>query len=164
MHIHGTKGHKGKSYLDDQIGVSLPVDASRAYDNLGSLLVTLGLEENGPKACPPAAVQIVLGVLFDTMNFTISVTPERLEEIRLLLGEWKLKTKCTKTELRSLLGNLCSVIKCVRQSRVLINRLLTALRSFPQTKYMSVPDDMVKDIQWWLLFMRDYNVWRIERY
>ena len=91
------------------------------------------------------------------MNFTISVTPERLEEIHLLLGEWKSKTKCTKTELRSLLGKLCSVIKCVRQSRVFINRLLTALRSFPQTKYMSVPDDMVKDIQWWLLFMRDYN-------
>ena len=157
MFIQESKGFRGKSYLDDLIGVDIPHKADAGYSHLGALLVTLGLEENGPKACPPSSTQVVLGVLFDTVNLTMSVTPEHLQEIHLLLRAWSVKKKCTKTELRSLLGKLCSVIKCVRQSRVFINRLLTALRSFPDKKYMSVPEEMVKDVRWWSLFMEDYN-------
>ena len=157
MFVQKSKGYRGKSYLDDLIGVGTSDDALAGYNNMGALLVTLGLEENGPKACPPSCLQTVLGVLFDTVNLTVSVTPERLRELHGLLHVWSTKKKCTKTELRSLLGKLCSVIKCVRQSRVFINRLLAALRSFPSQKLMSVSAELVKDVRWWVLFMEDYN-------
>ena len=72
MHMHEQEGHLGTSYLDDLIGVSPPADGVAAYESLGELLVQLGVLENFTKACPPLTVQIVLGVLIDTVNGTIA--------------------------------------------------------------------------------------------
>ena len=157
MYIHKKRGHKGKSYLDDMIGVSLPGDGQMAYVALGDLLMTLGLEENVPKACSPSTHQTVLGVLFDTVNMTISVTPVRVVEIKDLLTMWKNKKSFSKADIRSLLGKLCSIIKCVRQSRVFINRLLGELRAFTTEKHSLVSEDLKKDVRWWFLFMEKYN-------
>ena len=124
MFIHSKHGYKGASYLDDLIGVSHPAIGSEAYNDLGKILCDLGLEENIPKACPPSVVQTVLGVVIDTNNMTISVTTERLDEIQNLLVKWRKKRVCRKKDLQSLIGKLCFVCKCVRQSRIFLNRLL----------------------------------------
>ena len=55
------------------------------------LLSDLGLVENLKKACPPSTKQIVLGVLIDTENGTVSVPDGRMEEIDALLTVWKRK-------------------------------------------------------------------------
>ena len=79
--------------------------ASRAwasYYALQHLLTELGLQENDAKAEPLAQRQVCLGVLFDTINTTMSVTNERLSEIRELLASWMEKTVATKRDLQSL--------------------------------------------------------------
>ena len=85
MYIHAARGCRGASYLDDLIGVSPPSSADLDYLALGQLLQELGLEEKESKACPPSTTQTVLGVLIDTVAMTISVTPERLCEIKSLI-------------------------------------------------------------------------------
>ena len=123
----------------------------------GALLLELGVEESVCKACPPATSQTVLGTLINTLDMTISVTPDRLVSTKELLHTWQGRSRCTKTELRSLLGKLCCIIRCVRQSRVFMNRLLAALRSFGHDKYISVSAEFKKDVHWWSTFMAVYN-------
>ena len=69
------------SYLDDFIGISVPRTAYDHYSFSGLLLQALGLQESSHKACPPSTQVTCLGVLFDKINSTMSITPDRLREI-----------------------------------------------------------------------------------
>ena len=158
MHMHENAGHAGTSYLDDLIGVSPADEAVEAYDGLGELLLQLGLFENFVKACPPATIQIVLGVLIDTVNGTISVPSDKMEDINSLLIVWRKKRKTNKVDLQALIGKLQFVSKCVRQSRIFVNRLLETLRSFSSDNIrIKLTDSFKKDIRWWWLFMGEFN-------
>ena len=159
MYIHAENGHQGGSYLDDLIGVSPPDQGDYAYSQLECLLKKLGLEENIPKACPPSTIQTVLGVVINTIEMTVSVTPERMAEILGLVKKWKRKSSCKKKELQSLIGKLCFVCKCVRQSRIFLNRLLDTLRSvnWDSTKNIKLSDEFRKDLKWWELFIERFN-------
>lgn len=115
-----TEGHPTLSYLDDFIGVATPATAWQAYEHCGRLLEELGLDESPNKACPPATVATCLGVQFNTVQMTMSVTPERLAELESLLHVWSVKRCTTKTELQSLVGKLAFVSKCVRHSQLFL--------------------------------------------
>ena len=117
------------NYLDDFQGVESVGDAHEAFHFLQLCLSQLGLEESKSKACPPSTLVTCLGVQFDTVNMTVSVTPDRLKEISRLLDMWTHKVKATKRELQSLIGKLVFVSKCVRQSCIFLTRLLDLLRS-----------------------------------
>ena len=134
-------------YLDDFIGVGQPVDAWRGFTRLKDLLSDLGLDENIPKACAPSAVQTCLGVLFNTIDMTISITPDRLLEIRNIIDRWLRKRTANRRELQSIIGKLMFVSKCVRQSRVFMNRLLVALRSSSESRF-PLSSDFRKDLVW----------------
>lgn len=158
MHIHENDGYHGTSYLDDLIGVAPAEIGSEAYESLGDLLKQLGLVENFAKACPPSTVQLVLGVLVDTVNGTLLVPDDKMKEINSLLLTWKRKRKSNKVDLQSLIGKLQFVSKCVRQSRIFLNRLLDTLRSFKaDSSKISLSQSFKKDVQWWVLFMETYN-------
>ena len=158
MFLHRQDGHEGDSFLDDLIGVSIPCRGQQAYDELGTLLDELGVVENLGKACPPASVQLVLGVEIDTINGTLSVPEERMMEINELLRLWNRKRKTTKVELQSLIGKLQYVTKCVRQSRCFLNRALQMLRLFTNDqKSKLILDGLRKDVAWWQRFMPQFN-------
>ena len=123
--------------LDDLIGVSPTDSGNQAYQDLASLLLELGLEENQAKACPPATCQTVLGVEIDTWSNTISITPVRLVEIREILSTWLGKRVATENELQSFAGKL-GYVKCVRQSLTFLNRVLEVLREFPKLRRLSI--------------------------
>ena len=158
IYLHEQDGYRGTNYLDDLIGVARIEDGDAAYESLGVLLEELGLLENLKKASPPAVVQIVLGVQIDTVNLTLSVTEDRLEELMELFGKWENKKKATKTELQSLLGKLCFVTKCVRQSRVFLNRMLETLRSISsRNNSVHLTAAFKKDLAWWKKFVNAFN-------
>ena len=158
MHIHHDDGYSGTSYLDDLIGVSSALCGDEAYESLGTLLEELGLLENLSKACPPSTTQIVLGVLINTIDQTISVPDEKLHEIKPLVAEWQEKKRCTRVELQSLIGKLQFITKCVQLSRVFLNRLLESLRSMSsEQKYVYLNKSFKKDLRWWFLFMEEFN-------
>ena len=157
-YICEAEGYPTLSYLDDFFGVASPATARQGYERCGSLLEELGLEESPHKACPPATNATCLGVQFDTVQMTMSVTPERSEEIESLLGTWSIKRSATKTELQSLVGKLSFISKCIRQSRLFLSRILALLRTLKRNSHRTrLTGEFRKDIAWWLRFMRSYN-------
>ena len=157
MYMHAADGFLGTSYLDDLIGVAEPSWSEVAYSALGDLLSELGLLENFAKACGPSTRQIVLGVLIDTVNGTVAVPEEKMQEIIGLVRDWQGKTRSTKTELQSLIGKLQFISKCVRKSRIFLNRLLETLRAMHNKKSINLSESFQKDLRWWDAFIKKYN-------
>ena len=156
--IHTCRGYSCTVYLDDFIGIEPISRAWASYYDLLKLMVELGLRENAVKAHPPSQRQVCLGILFDTVNMTISVTDERLTEIRELLAVWSDKSVASKREIQALLGKLMFVSKCVRQSRIFVNRILTVLRSLKRDFYKyKLSIDFKRDLVWWRTFISVYN-------
>ena len=86
-YICASQGHSVVNYLDDFAGIAHSDIALAAYNFLGDLLRTLHLEESEHKAEPPSTNMTILGVRFDTVSMTMSVTAERLLELTALLSE-----------------------------------------------------------------------------
>ena len=108
------------NYLDDFIGVEgTRAEANAAFELTGNLLRDLGLVESVSTIASPATSQVVLGVLFDTVSMTISITRDRLLEIEELVREWLRKKSASKSSLQSLIGKLMfvSIGRAVRLSR-----------------------------------------------
>ena len=147
------------SYLDNFMGISAPRTAFDDFALTGSLLQALGLEESSHKACPPSTRVTCLGVLFDTINFTMSVTPDRLLELQTdLLPKWLIKKSVTKTELQSLIGKLAFVSKCIWPGRLFLTPILDTLRSLRRSHHrVKLPAEFRKDIRWWMRFINVYN-------
>ena len=89
---------------------------------------------------------------------TMSITPERLEDILLLLDDWLGKNRASKRDLQSLLGKLSFVAKCVRQSRIFLQRILDTLRSLKHNHHhANISSQCKKDLKWWREFFRRYK-------
>ena len=157
VYMHKQDGFSATNYLDDLIGVAHPQSSKAAYMALGELLENLGLEENLSKACEPATSQIVLGVLIDSVEGTVAVPAEKLKEIVSIIAAWQTKTRSNKVGLQSLIGTLQFVTKCVRQSRIFLNRLLETLRDMKTSKVITLSPSFRKDLRWWSMFIEKFN-------
>ena len=106
------------NYSDDIGGAEASLErATKSSDALADLLVDLGLEESKAKEHKPSTCMPYLGVMFDSEKMTMSVPPEKLEEVREELNTWKKKTTATKKSLQRLLGKFFWISRCVRFSR-----------------------------------------------
>ena len=70
---------------------------------------------------------------------------------------WHDRTHCNKKQLQSLLGSLLYVSKCVRTSRLILNRLLEVLHSMEDKKQVALTIDAKRDINWFIKFLPLYN-------
>ena len=91
---------------------------------------------------------VCLGILIDTKTRTMSVSPEKLENIIHMCTDWQNKKYCTKRELQSLLGSLLYVSKCVRPARTFLNRMLQVLRSMGGNSSTKLTVEFSKDLKW----------------
>ena len=107
--ISRQQGRSLFNYLDDFIGVSSSGTATNDFQSLGDLLTSLGLQDSSENSCSSSPVMIYFGVELDTNNFTLSVSTERLCEIKTLLDRWLTKRTPTKSALQSLVGKLVLV-------------------------------------------------------
>lgn len=144
--------------MDDFQGVELEAKAYSAFHFLQTLLEELGVKESRQKACQPSTIVTCLGVEFNINDMTMSVTKERLCEITELLKDWSSKKKATKRQLKSLVGKLSFVAKCLRQSRVFLTSILDLLRSLKRNHHhANISSEFRKDIMWWREFLSQYN-------
>ena len=149
------------NYSDDMAGCeSSKHKADASFLAMGNLLAELGLVESKEKACTPSTVMTFLGVSFNTESMTMSVPPEKLEEIRSDLAVWMKKTTAVRRDLQSILGKLLWISKVVKHSRPFMGRLLQQLRdmkSLPDSKRVPLSPDSRKDLLWWSTYLREYN-------
>ena len=147
------------NYLDDFASAEKRELAEFSFLTLRTMLQKCGIEESVNKACPPSTIMPFLGVLFNTETMTLEITPERLEEIKLLILMWLKKETASLKEIQSLLGKLNFIAACVRPGRIFISRLLQWLKVLYQSENRShpIPSYVKKDIQWWHRFLPLYN-------
>ena len=74
------------NYLDDLAGCEIPSISNDAYDKLGLVLQQCGIDESVEKACPPDTKMLFIGILFDSVNLSISIDDVRLQEISFSLA------------------------------------------------------------------------------
>ena len=155
-HVMENIGYFLANYVDDFMGIESPVKVHQAYVTLQNLLRDMRIQESLEKAVPPAFIVEFLGVLFNFLEMTISVTPDRMRELMKELSIWKDKLFYSRKELESLLGKLQFVSNCVRPGRVMMLRLRDQL---PDSKGRrnQLTSDMIQDIRWWETFMSFYN-------
>ena len=123
------RGHTVLNYVDDFLGVGASGVAHRSFDALQELMPQLGLDKSVKKLTPPSTVAVCLGIEINTVEATVSIPVEKLQKIVHMVADWKTRHFCSKRQLQTLLGNLLYVSKCVKTSRVFLNRMLELLRA-----------------------------------
>ena len=100
---------------------------------------------------------IWLGLLYNTVEMTISIPPEKLVEIMALLREWDGKKRATQRELQSLVGTLQFVAGVSPPTRVFSNRILQCLREAPKRGSESLSLGFKQDLQFFLTLLPHFN-------
>lgn len=115
--------------LDDLASCDVNENTSDAYAFLGEVFDNCGLGNSLEKTALPFYSMVFLGILFDTVSCTLSITKETLKEIFGLVENWLQKDKFSLRDLQLLLGKLHFVSSCVRPGRPFVSRLLVWLRT-----------------------------------
>ena len=148
--VVNTKAHV-LVYLDDFGGAELPSKAPASFQHLGKVLNHLGLEEAPEKAVAPTTKMDWLGVCFDTVEWSMSLKPGKLQELLVWLPKLLTRKRVRKSLLQKVLGSLVWASSVVRAGTVFFNRLLTLLRKLKRPNhsiYFSI--EAKKDVRWWL--------------
>lgn len=111
------------------------------------------------KSCMPNTIMIFLGLLYDTVNLTVSIDSERLNETERLILTWMTKESAGLREVQSLVGKINLIASCVRLGRVFISRLLNFLRAFEgdEKARLLIPGELKGDLRWWQTFLPRFN-------
>ena len=147
--IHNFWGALCTNYLDDFIGVAPPDRADKDFHKLGWLFQDIGIWESKHKTCPPSSIMVVLGIMFNTIDMTISIAPEWVNEIQAELDAWHNRTKMSYKQLESLIWKLQFASQVIRAGHVFLACLLDELRGSPKQRYFPVPTHILQDLKWW---------------
>ena len=144
-------------YLDDLGAAEEEARAEEAYDCLGWILASIGIKESSKKATPPAYIAVFLGILFNTIQMTLTINPDRLREIKALIQKWMGKEHANIREIQSLLGKLNFAASTIRAGRIFVSRLINCLKEFPSKGIHKVDQEIRKDLAWWNEFMQSLD-------
>ena len=77
-----------QNYLDDLIYIGLHSSVDKAYQSLLDLLHELGLEISSNKLHPPDTKAVCLGILIDTIQRTMAIQVDKLDQIMQICEQW----------------------------------------------------------------------------
>ena len=118
------------NYVDDLTYCGLPSNIHQSFETLLELLTQLGPAINLKKLMAPCTSLVCLVILINTETRTMSVPPDKLDNVINMCYQCQTKQFCSKRQLQSLLGSLLYVSKCVRPARMFLNCMLMVLRIF----------------------------------
>ena len=145
------------NYVDDFVGAEKRQIVHKAYCHLGTVMSEAGPKENVDKAVAPSPIIEFLGVTFNAIEGMMEVSPDRIDELKILLASWLDRRVCSLHDLQSLVGKLQFVAACIRPGRVFISQLLNTLQRHHGNRGKIVKKKLKKDVHWWLVFLPQYN-------
>ena len=95
---------------------------------------------------------VCLGIEINTINRTLRIPQEKLQQIQHICHSYATKTKVTKPPFQSLLGSLLYITKCVKPARFFLNRMLFLLRQHASKTHVILNEDFRKDLNWFNTF------------
>ena len=156
-YIFNTKDGECVNYLDDLGGADTPDIAKHSFDLLGQIIEKIGIRESVHKAVEPDTRVSFLGILFDSLNMTLSITPERLAEIRGIIKEWLNRSSAKLVDIQSLLGKLNFACNTVRAGRVFVSKIINLLKEASPSEPIRLSDEFRKDLSWWDKYMTTFD-------
>ena len=140
------RGAKIFAYIDDYVGISEACDAMHHVDDLHALLVCLGLPINKQKLSPPSKALTCLGMHINIPEASLSIDQEKLMAIHKKCFDVANKKYLPKKNLKSLLGKLIYLHKCVVPAMIFINRMLELFRNNSHKKRIYLSTSFFKDL------------------
>ena len=80
------------NYIDDILRIDIPSKIDASFDALQSFLHDLGFEVSMRKLVAPTTSMNYLGIMVDTINFTLAIPQAKMQEILQACDEWHHKT------------------------------------------------------------------------
>ena len=157
-YIHALKGYQSFPYIDDFGGGETNYHRSNnALRTLQQILHDLGLAEAIKKVCEPNQKMIWLGILFNTVDMTMSIPKEKLDSILDDIKVWDGRTHATRKEIQGILGALQFVAKVSPPVRLFINRMLECLKETPISGSHTLSWGFKQDIKFFLTLLPHIN-------
>lgn len=148
-------------YLDDFWFVeSTPERLTAALDLATNIFQKCGLVVNPKKREGPAQRLVFLGILFDSINQTLSCAPERLEELKSRLQTARISSTMRVREAQSLLGKLSFASQVLPGSRPFMRRLfdtITERQATHRFATLRLGENWQKDCDFWISHMEQWN-------
>ena len=141
-----------EGYIDDFIGVSPESIAHIQFDSALELAHTLGLRlSNTPgHVSPPSTACECLGILYDTVDNTMRLPQDKVQEFLQMLEDWSAKSTATEHELAVLCGKLLYASNVIFAGRLFLNRCLATKRFAATLKKPTIlTEDFFADVSWW---------------
>lgn len=156
--IMAGKQHHCLAYLDDFAGCCKdPARANTAFKDFISLTAYLGLQLSHEKCVAPVTSLDWLGYHIDTEAMTISIPPQKLQEVVEECAQWLRRKRVKKSMIQSLVGKLSHLAGCVQHARKFLSRILSTLRSFGDKKWITINQEFIKDVRWFHLHAQHSN-------
>ena len=155
-YIMEKEGFEDINYLDDLGGAEVEDLAQQAFDLLGQIMINIGIRESTKKAVAPTSCMTFLGILFNTLEMTMTITPERCEEVRGILQAWLLREQASLRDMQQLLGKLNFLCSTVRAGRVFVSRIINLMKECGD-RPVDLTEEFKKDLKWWLQFMNEFD-------
>ena len=149
-------GYDCTNSIDDFGGAETPDKSTTAFNALGDLFSSLGLQSSPNKDCPLTTSMVFLGIRLDTLAMSMSVTPERLQEL-LHCCTSALSSSISRHNLQSLLGVMSFVTSRVRPAGVFMSTLLNTLRTHRDFRSCFLSENNRSGLLWWCHFLPLYN-------
>ena len=146
-------------YLDDFCCVA----ASEQQAQQALTLMVHTAEEAGfmvqpQKTLGPYRSVEFLGIYINTVHGTLSISPDKMDDIRKELHDWYIKHKCTKRQLLSLIGRLNFCSRVIRFGRLFMRRLIDLSKKARNLHHViKLSHQAKKDIKWWMLSVDSHN-------
>ena len=100
---------------------------------------------------------LYLGLEFNTMDMSVTLPQEKLEEVKTLVHNWAHKEVTNINELRTLLGKLFYVTQCCPPARLFSNRMLDTIRRCSSQGVIHLSAGFCKDLAWFHHFLPHTN-------
>ena len=156
--LMANKGHKVLCYLDDFVGIHMNKhQAEQAYSDFLHISDQLGLALNKDKCRAPTHSLQWLGFDVHTINMTVTIPQDRLDEALQQCDGWKTKKTASRKQLQRLIGKLQHITKCVIPGRRFMSRIRKALRDTPYGGTHPLPDGFYSDVKWFVDYATLHN-------
>ena len=112
---------------------------------------------NQDKLTPPTkCLTRVLGIEIDIQGNTLRIDPNKLAQIHEECLAVRGKKFLSKKAYQSLLGKLLYIQKCVKPSRIFVNRILALFRTCRGPR-IALTHDFYQDLDWFVRFLPHFN-------
>ena len=122
-----------------------------------SQITDLGLPINPDKKTAPTRRLTCLGISIDLDTNTLSIEPNKLDEIYAECLQISTKTHLTRKKFQSLLEKLMYLHKIIKPARIFVNHILATFRNNLTERKIKLSKELFQNLNWLLTFLPSFN-------